>query len=129
MKMAIESGKAIPDIEICGDPSLLNNVWDNLLSNAIKYNKQNGSIDISVTEKDEVITVTFEDTGIGMRQKELKRIFDRFYRADKARIRTVAGTGLGLAIVENIVKLHGGHVTVKSKEGEGSIFIVRIPLL
>lgn len=120
---------SIPDMEICGDPSLLNNVWDNLFSNAIKYNKQNGSIDISVTEKDKVITVTFEDTGIGMKQKELKRIFDRFYRADMARTRTVEGTGLGLSIVDNIVKLHCGHVTVNSKEGEGSTFIVVIPLL
>lgn len=120
---------SIPDIEICGDSSLLNNVWDNLLSNAIKYNKTNGSIDISVTEKDKVITVIFEDTGIGMKQKELKRIFDRFYRADMARTRSVEGTGLGLSIVDNIVKIHGGHVMVNSKEGEGSAFIIRIPLL
>ncbi|MGM9544469.1 MAG: sensor histidine kinase [Romboutsia timonensis] len=120
---------SIPDIEIYGDPYLLNNVWDNLLSNAIKYNKQNGSIDISVAERDGIVTVTFEDTGIGMKQSELKRIFDRFYRADMARTRTIEGAGLGLSIVDNIVKLHGGHVTVNSQESEGATFIVKIPVV
>ena len=119
---------SIPDIEIYADPSLLNNVWDNLLSNAIKYNKQNGSIDISAIEEDGAVTVKFEDTGIGMKQSELKRIFDRFYRADIARTREVEGAGLGLSIVDNIVKLHGGHVTVNSQESKGTTFIVRIPV-
>ena len=119
---------SIPDIEIYADPSLLNNVWDNLLSNAIKYNKQNGSIDISAIEEDGAVTVKFEDTGIGMKQSELKRIFDRFYRADIARTRAVEGAGLGLSIVDNIVKLHGGHVTVNSQESKGTTFIVRIPV-
>ena len=70
----------------------------------------------------------FEDTGIGMKQSELKRIFDRFYRADIARTRAVEGAGLGLSIVDNIVKLHGGHVTVNSQESKGTTFIVRIPV-
>lgn len=119
---------SLPDIEIIGDPSLLSTVWDNLLSNAIKYNKPNGSIDISIEEKGNLVYVTFEDTGIGMKNTELERIFDRFYRADMARTRTVEGTGLGLTIVATIVKLHGGHITVNSKETVGSIFIVEVPV-
>lgn len=119
---------SLPDIEIIGDPSLLNTVWDNLLSNAIKYNKQNGSIEISIEERGKSVFITFEDTGIGMKNTELERIFDRFYREDIARTRTVEGTGLGLSIVATIVKLHAGHITVNSKEKVGSSFIVELPV-
>ncbi|MFZ0446712.1 MAG: HAMP domain-containing sensor histidine kinase [Bacillus sp. (in: firmicutes)] len=119
---------SLPDIELNGDPSLLNTVWDNLLSNAIKYNKPSGSIDISIEDKGEFVSITFEDTGIGMKETELNRIFDRFYRADLARTRTVEGTGLGLSIVATIVKLHGGQIIVNSKEKIGSTFIVEIPV-
>lgn len=118
---------SLPDIGISGDPSLLNTVWDNLLSNAIKYNKPFGSIDISVEKGEEYIKVSFEDTGIGLNTKEVNRIFDRFYRADIARTRTVEGTGLGLSIVDTIVKLHGGHILVNSEENKGTIFTVELP--
>ncbi|MFF2448407.1 sensor histidine kinase [Neobacillus sp. NPDC058068] len=116
-----------PDIEIIGDPSLLNTVWDNLLSNAIKYNKPNGSIEISIEEKQQSIYFIFKDTGIGMKNTEVERIFDRFYRADMARTRTIEGTGLGLSITKTIVALHGGHIDVKSKENEGTTIIVELP--
>ncbi|NRD77363.1 HAMP domain-containing histidine kinase [Bacillus sp. BRMEA1] len=121
-------GYSLPDIEINGDPSLLQTVWDNLLSNAIKYNKPNGSIEISIDKKEETVIVTFEDTGIGMSDPELERIFDRFYRADKARTRAVEGTGLGLSIVKTIIDLHGSRINVKSKENEGTTFIVELPI-
>lgn len=121
-------GYTLPDIEIIGDPSLLNTVWDNLLSNAIKYNQPNGSIEISIDKKEETVIVTFEDSGIGMNDTELDRIFDRFYRADKARTRTVEGTGLGLSIVKTIIDLHGGRINVRSKENEGTTFIVELPI-
>jgi signal transduction histidine kinase len=116
----------LPDIEIIGDPSLLETVWDNLLSNAIKYNKPNGSIEIVMETREGSLFVTFEDTGIGMKDTELERIFDRFYRADISRTRTIEGTGLGLSIVATIVNLHGGHITVKSKEKKGTSFIVEL---
>jgi signal transduction histidine kinase len=119
---------SLPDMEIFGDPSLLNTVWDNLLSNAIKYNKPNENIEISIEEKEEKVIVIFEDTGIGMNDTELDRIFDRFYRADKARTRTVEGTGLGLSIVKTIIDLHGGRIHVRSKENEGTTFIVELPI-
>ncbi|CAM3862313.1 sensor histidine kinase [Mesobacillus thioparans] len=117
----------LPDVEINGDPSLLNTVWDNLLTNAIKYNQSGGSIDISVEEKGEMIEITFQDTGIGLSKTEMERIFDRFYRADTSRTRTTEGTGLGLSIVWTVVKLHEGQIKVNSKDHEGSAFIIELP--
>ena len=119
---------SLPDIEIVGDPSLLNTVWDNLLANAIKYNKPNGSIEISIEERGKSVFVNFSDTGLGMSEREVVRIFDRFYRADKARTRSVEGTGLGLSIVATIVNLHGGHISVESQENAGSTFIIELPV-
>lgn len=119
---------SLSDIEIFGDPSLLNTVWDNLLSNAIKYNIPNGSIEISIQERGMSVFVTFADTGLGMSDTEVDRIFERFYRADKARTRTVEGTGLGLSIVATIVELHSGRITVKSKEEVGSTFVIELPI-
>jgi signal transduction histidine kinase len=119
---------SLPDIEIMGDPALLETVWDNLLSNSIKYNVPNGSVEISIEEKEKSVFVTFVDTGLGMNDKEVDRIFERFYRADTSRKRSVEGTGLGLSIVASIVKLHNGVITVKSKEKEGSAFIVELPV-
>jgi signal transduction histidine kinase len=119
---------SLPDTKIIGDSSLLSTVWDNLLTNAIKYNKPGGSIEISIEESGESIFVTFEDTGIGMNNIEIDRIFDRFYRADTARTRSIEGSGLGLSIVANIVKLHGGRINVSSKENEGTIFVVELPI-
>ncbi|WP_017753723.1 sensor histidine kinase [Calidifontibacillus oryziterrae] len=116
------------DTEIIGDPSLLNTVWDNLLTNAIKYNKPDGSIEISIEQKRESMVVTFKDTGIGLNSTDIERIFDRFYRVDTARTRTIEGTGLGLSIVWTIVKMHDGHIHVNSKEKEGTTFIVELPL-
>lgn len=124
----ITLGFTLPDVEITGDPSLLHTVWDNLLTNAIKYNKSNGSIEISIEEKEKSVLVTFEDTGIGLDDKEKERIFDRFYRVDTARTRSVEGTGLGLSIVAAIVKLHSGLIHVNSKENEGTTFVVELPV-
>ncbi|MED4475138.1 HAMP domain-containing sensor histidine kinase [Oceanobacillus caeni] len=119
---------SLPDIEIIGDPSLLHTVWDNLLTNAIKYNKPNGSIEITLEEKGESILVTFSDTGNGLNDAEMERIFDRFYRADTARTRTIEGTGLGLSIVWTIIQLHDGHIHVNNKVKEGTTFIVELPV-
>lgn len=118
---------SLPDTEIIGDPSLLNTVWDNLLTNAIKYNKPNGSIDISIEIKGSFVIASFQDTGIGLSTEEIKRIFERFYRADTSRTRSVEGTGLGLSIVETIIQLHNGRVEVESRKQEGTIFRVYLP--
>lgn len=118
----------LPEIEIVGDPSLLNTVWDNLLTNAIKYNKPDGTIEVALEKKGEYVIIDFKDTGVGLNDAELERIFDRFYRADAARSRTIEGTGLGLSIVETIIKLHDGKIHVESKENSGSTFRIEIPV-
>ncbi|MBM7620020.1 signal transduction histidine kinase [Bacillus tianshenii] len=119
---------SLPDTEIIGDPSLLHTVWDNLLSNAIKYNKDGGLIDLIIEDKEDRLLITFKDTGMGLSPAEVERIFDRFYRADAARTRTIEGTGLGLSIVAKIVKLHGGRIHVTSKVDEGTSFVVELPV-
>ncbi|CEI80569.1 two-component sensor histidine kinase [Oceanobacillus oncorhynchi subsp. incaldanensis] len=118
----------LPDLEIYGDPSLLNTVWDNLLSNALKYNQSGGSIDIQFTYTNEQCSISFTDTGIGISEEEAERIFDRFYRADASRTRSVKGTGLGLSIVATIIDLHGGTVIARPGETAGTIFIVTLPI-
>lgn len=118
----------LPDVEINGDKSLLHTVWDNLLTNAIKYNKVNGSIEISIEEKEKSVLITFEDTGIGLSDNVKERIFDRFYRVDTSRTHSVEGTGLGLSIVAAIVKLHGGLIHVDSIENKGTSFVIELPV-
>lgn len=118
----------LPDLEIDADPSLLNTVWDNLLSNALKYNHPAGSIDIQLTYTEGHCSISFTDTGIGISKEETERIFDRFYRADASRTRSVKGTGLGLSIVATIVELHGGTISVQSDNMAGTTFIAKLPL-
>ncbi|GIO24640.1 cell wall metabolism sensor histidine kinase WalK [Oceanobacillus sp. J11TS1] len=119
---------SLPDLDIYADPSLLNTVWDNLLSNALKYNQLGGNIDIQLTYTDKKCSISFIDTGIGISEEEAKRIFDRFYRADVSRTRSVKGTGLGLSIVATIVELHDGIITARPVEASGTIFTVTLPL-
>lgn len=121
-------GYSLPEIEIYGDSSLLETVWDNLLVNAIKYNKPGGSVEVTLERVNESVLVTFKDTGIGLNPEETERIFDRFYRADVSRTRTIKGTGLGLSIVWTIVNLHGGEVKVDGMAGEGTTFTVKLPI-
>lgn len=99
----------------------------NLLDNAIKYNVEGGKIIVSVSDKENFIEVSITDTGIGIPEKDLPRIFERFYRVDKARSRELGGTGLGLSIVKHIVQAHEGEVFVKSKLGKGSTFSFTLP--
>lgn len=99
----------------------------NLIDNSIKYNKIGGSVDIYIDKHKNYTMIKVIDTGSGIPKENQNRIFERFYRVDKARSRDVGGTGLGLAIVKHIVKNLGGTINVKSKLGEGSEFIVTIP--
>lgn len=100
----------------------------NLVENAIKYTPGGGEVKVLVYERENNIFINVKDTGIGIPKKDIPRLFERFYRVDKARSRKVGGTGLGLAIVKHIVIAFGGKIKVKSEEGRGSEFIVRLPL-
>jgi len=99
----------------------------NLIDNAIKYSSEKGKIQINAVKTDFGISFSIKDRGIGISKKHLPRLFERFYRVDKARSRDQGGTGLGLAIVKHIVQAHGGHVTVDSTPGKGSTFTIHLP--
>ena len=100
----------------------------NLVENAIKYNKENGWIHVSLNVDNTYFFVKVEDSGIGIPQEDLDRIFERFYRVDKSHSREIGGTGLGLAITNSAVRMHHGAIRVYSREGEGTTFTVRMPL-
>ena len=109
------------DLELFGDKDKLRQVIVNLVQNAIKYTEK-GGIDILVKEENKHSRVIVRDTGIGIEENYLDRIFERFFRVDKARSRSLGGTGLGLAIVKHIIEAHNSKVVVSSKVGEGSEF-------
>lgn len=108
-----------------GDSNRLKQIFINLISNAIKYTPENGKVDVLISEDGPFAVVEVKDTGIGIEQNELPRIFERFYRVDRARSRDSGGTGLGLAIAKHLVEAHNGHIFVKSKIGQGTSFIVK----
>jgi signal transduction histidine kinase len=99
----------------------------NLVDNAVKYTPDGGSIKVSASKTRGKIHIKVADTGIGIPFGEVDRIFERFYRVDKARSKRLGGTGLGLSIVKDIVELHGGKVAVDSRLGEGSVFTITLP--
>ena len=100
----------------------------NLVENAVKYSEPGGSVQIRVREVDESVEIVVADQGVGIPQRDLHRVFERFYRVDRARSRATGGTGLGLSIVRHVASNHGGEVLVSSTEGEGSTFTFRLPL-
>jgi two-component system phosphate regulon sensor histidine kinase PhoR len=117
-----------PDLRIPVNAPLLEQALINLLTNAIKYSPQQGRVLLKASHADGKTTIHVRDWGCGIDQVHLPRLFERFYRADKARSRKLGGTGLGLAIVKHIAQAHGGEVTVISTPGEGSTFSLQIPL-
>jgi two-component system phosphate regulon sensor histidine kinase PhoR len=104
----------------------MDQVFLNLIDNAIKYTPEHGRVSVTAEQRDGELTVIVSDTGIGIPQQDLPRIFERFYRVDRARSRQTGGTGLGLSIVKHIVESHGGHVTVESDFNCGTTFTVKL---
>jgi two-component system, OmpR family, sensor histidine kinase SenX3 len=121
-------GPEPPDLEIFCDPRQMRSALVNLVDNAIKYSGPGQPVEIGACVADDRIAFVVRDHGIGIPTRDLERIWERFYRVDKARARDTGGTGLGLAIVRHVAQAHGGEVTVQSREGEGSIFTLYIPL-
>jgi two-component system phosphate regulon sensor histidine kinase PhoR len=116
-----------PDLIAELDPTLLEQAVVNLLDNAIKYSEAEKTVRVEADRIDGELVISVQDHGIGIAQKHLPRLFERFYRVDKARSRNMGGTGLGLAIVKHIAKAHGGEVSVASRLGHGSTFRIAIP--
>ena len=110
------------------DEGRLQEVIYNLLDNAVKYSRSGSTITVSVTRDDREIRLSVRDQGIGIREADLPRIFERFYRADKARSRELGGTGLGLSIVKHIAHLHEGRVEAESTLGSGTTISVILPI-
>ncbi len=115
-----------PDVEVFADPHRLMQMLTNLIDNAIKFNRDGGTVSISFN-RDDRDRILVEDTGEGIPTHHLDRLFERFYRVDRARSRELGGTGLGLAIVKHLARSHGGEVSVQSRFGEGTQFTIELP--
>ena len=109
------------------DTDKMTQVLDNIISNALKYSPDGGNIRFGITMSDDFIKVMISDDGMGIPQENVKRIFDRFYRADRARSRAMGGTGLGLAIARDMIGAHGGEVWAESEEGKGTTIFFTLP--
>lgn len=127
LSIALPTGE--PDIWLMTDKDCLQQIMLNLLSNAVAYTPEGGEITINAKREGRNLKLQVIDTGIGIPEKDIPRIFERFYRVDKARSRDSGGTGLGLAIVKHLVENLHGQISVESKEGKGTTFTVTLPML
>lgn len=117
-----------PNVMIIGDQDLLSQAVTNLLSNAVRYTPENGMVTIDLSRERGFAKISVTDTGVGIAEDDMKKVFSRFWRADVARQNVDGGLGIGLALVKEVVDQHRGNVSVESRLGEGSTFIMRIPL-
>jgi two-component system, OmpR family, sensor histidine kinase SenX3 len=117
-----------PVVSVRGDRRDLVSALSNLIDNAVKYSEPGGTVTVVATVEEGRVALAVEDTGVGIPARDLERIFERFYRVDRARSRLTGGTGLGLSIVRHVAANHGGNVSVESVEGEGSKFTLSLPL-
>ncbi|MEK9648957.1 MAG: ATP-binding protein, partial [Gammaproteobacteria bacterium] len=120
----------LPDIDLSpfADRQNMSQLIDNLIDNAIKYTEEPGTITVRLKKEGNWAVLEVQDTGLGVSPQYQQRVFERFYRVDKARSQSLGGTGLGLSIVKNIAEKHGGSVSVESQLGNGSTFTFRLPL-
>ena len=118
----------VEDAEVMGYRIRLEQAMVNLLDNAVKFNHPGGEVRIEAEHVDGTARIAISDTGIGIPPDDLSRIFERFYRVDKARSRQVGGTGLGLSIVKHVVERMHGTVTIESQLGKGSKFTITLPI-
>lgn len=126
-EVELESDGA-PDVPVFADPDAMNQVFGNLIENALKYGKDGKRILVGAQKLENQVEFSVRDFGPGIASEHLERIFERFYRIDKARSRDSGGTGLGLAIVKHIVLAHGGRAWAESELGSGAAFHFTLPL-
>ena len=118
----------VKEIQADVDEMKLSLAISNLVDNAVKYTPQEGTVKVILDADQQNVFITVADTGIGIPEDEVNRIFERFYRVDKTRDRETGGTGLGLSITHGTIMMHNGSIKVNSKEEEGTTILVRIPL-
>jgi two-component system, OmpR family, phosphate regulon sensor histidine kinase PhoR len=118
---------SLQEVSITADEDLMSQVWLNLIHNSIKFTPCSGAIRVDLRLEGEQVTFSIADSGIGIAPEDQAHIFERFYKADKSRIRSKEGSGLGLSIVKKIVDLHQGTIDLKSQPGEGATFVVCLP--
>lgn len=126
ISISVDMPDGLPSVQ--GDPDMLAQVLINLVDNALKYTPNGGHVNVLAAQDEDRVRVDVKDTGIGIPPESLPRVFERFYRVDKARSRELGGIGVGLAIVKHIIKAHGGEVCVQSEPGKGSTFRFTLPL-
>jgi len=124
----IALGETSDRMRVLGDCRQLVSALGNLVENAVKYSERGSRVEVSARSDGQWVEFEVRDYGLGIPARDLDRIFERFYRVDRARSRETGGTGLGLAIVRHVATNHGGEVSVSSVEGEGSTFILRVPV-
>jgi two-component system phosphate regulon sensor histidine kinase PhoR len=118
----------VPDAAaVFADSARLEQMLTNLVDNAVKFNRESGNVTVSYKQEGKNDVISIADTGEGISGEHLQRIFERFYRTDRARSREIGGTGLGLAIVKHLARLHGGEIGVTSTPGKGSTFSIELP--
>ena len=117
-----------PEVRVSADPLRMRQVIDNLLSNAIKYNREGGTVTVTITPLERVVRIVVADSGLGISPTDLAQLFDRFFRTETARNSATPGTGLGLNITRDIIRRHGGNLVVTSELGVGSNFIMTLPV-
>lgn len=127
MEKELDMDVALEELQITADEDLLSQVWLNLIHNSIKFTPEGGKVRVELHRKNSNVEFKISDTGMGISEEEQRRIFERFYKADKSRIRSKGGSGLGLSIAKKIVDLHSGTIAVESKIGAGTTFIVSLP--
>jgi two-component system sensor histidine kinase SenX3 len=133
LQRAAESGGITIDVHTERTSSVRGSTRDisllvrNLVDNAVRYTKPGGRIDVGVSSSDGTVVLTVADTGVGIPSRDIGRIFERFYRVDRARSRETGGTGLGLSIVRHVIENHRGTIDVRSELGRGTTFEVRLP--
>jgi len=128
LNMIVDVAPELPSI--CADRARLQEAFYNLLDNAVKYSYEHGEIRLQARQRDKEIVLSVSDKGIGIGKEDLPRIFERFYRIDKARTaENIRGTGLGLAIVKHIAQLHGGHVEAESELERGATIRMVLPIV
>ena len=128
-KQIVFQSKFRDELKVWGDIAQLSRLFSNLLENALQYTPEEGRVSLDLYRQNRFAVISVRDTGIGIAPDQIDKVFDRFWRANKARSRREGGTGLGLAISQAIVKRHGGKISVTSELNIGTCFLVRIPLL